>query len=424
MNNNIGTSNLGIHFSRIMALLVGFLVNYDHFTIGGMSIVSLLILVYLVLVITSFEIGTFSRKDKKFFLPFLYLALLIILNFINSNYLNNTIFPVSFIFCLILYYVTFVHVKNDPKVTDYFLGGFALGGIGMAVCFMLGIGIEFEGGRLEIFGSNSNNLGCLMCMSLSIILYKFFIKDHFKLQRFRFCLIIVLVPIIEVVLFSASRTAIIITALIILLCLIFSIKRTKSKIAKFMYLSAIVFGVYLIFNNWAVSKEYETFYLRVVEMREDENADYSSGRIDLWGELLEEAIQHPLGLGQTGYTVVAQKLMSSTKIDGEASPHNVPLEVFLYTGIVGFIIMLLFWIRIFNKARLYYKRNNDLTFILLVSVFYIQMMFGQILLFRNAWITFGIIAGSLLLQYRRLKNPVALDKTILLSEIQDYKAIV
>ena len=425
MNNHTGKRNIGTYVCRIMALLLGILVNFDFFTIGGMSIVSLLILVYFVFVIISFRIGKISKLDKKFFLlPFLYLTLLILLNLLNSNYINNTVFPIGFIFCIILYYVTFVHVKNDPRTIDFFLSGFVLGGIGMSICFMLGIGVEFEGGRLEIFGSNSNNLGCLMCISLSIVLYRFVIKDCFKLKWLRLCFIIVLVPIIEVVLFSASRTALIITVTIILLCLFISIKKIKSKRARFMYLSVIVCGGYFIINNLVDFEEYETMYSRVVEMRENENANYSSGRTTIWDELLVEAIQHPLGLGQTGYTVIAQKLMSSTKIDGEASPHNVPLEVFLYTGILGFIIMLSFWIRIFIKALHYFRDKNDLTFILLITIFYIQMMFGQILLFRVAWITFGIIAGALLLQSKRIKYPILNDNQMHLHDAQDQQASI
>ena len=407
---NIG-SKLWMGFCRIMALLVGLSVNFDFFTVGGVSIVSIIIVLYCSFVIIPFRVCADPNNGGRFSrLPLLYLLLLIILNIINTNEVNNSILPIGFLFCIILYCITLVHVERDIKVIGFFLCGLGLSGVIMSICFYLGIGVEYEGGRLQMFGSNSNNLGCLLCVSLAIILYKVIIKDCFKLKILRYIFTLCLLPIIGLIFFTASRTALIITVLIILLCFVEFIKNQKSQMTKILCLIVFVSGLYMIYKAIDDVAEYEVLYTRVVEMGEDDNMDYSSGRTSIWEYLIDVAIQHPFGVGQTGYSLIAKKVFGSTNIDGEASPHNVPLEIYLYTGIIGFAIMFCFFAKILKNAWIYFRNNNDLILIFIVSVFYVQMMFGQILVFRNAWICSAIIAGSSLHYYRRIRPLIPIRK--------------
>lgn len=373
---------------RLMAFIVGVGINFDHYSVMGVSVVTLIIIIYLFLILSLYGGIKVSANEQKFYwLPIAYLFLLIILNAFNCNEVSDTIIPVSFIFCLILYYISIVHIKNDPKTIVSFLSGITVGGVLMTLFFNLGVGVEYESGRLFLFGSNPNNLGCLMCISAAIILYALIIKDHFKIKIFRYFFVVLLVPIVQVVFATASRTAFF--ALAIVFAIAFIMTPTKRKITKVFYFvvfAAIIYAVYI------TMAEYETLYLRVVEI--GENEDYTSGREGRWETLFNYALQNPLGLGQTGYAKIAKPIYSSSEINGEASPHNVFLEVLLYTGFLGLTIMSFFWFHIIKKAWLYYKENKDLLLLLIMSVLFAQMMLGQILISRVAWIVFGIVVGA------------------------------
>ena len=380
-------SSFMIKVCRLIAFIVGIGINFDHFSIMGVSVVSLIIILYFIFIILTFGGSKIRTNERMFYWPpIAYLLLLVFLNIINSNDVSDSVFPVSFIFCLVLYYISIIHVKKDPNSIMSFLFGISVGGVLLTLFFNLGIGVEYESGRLFLFGSNPNNLGCLMCLSAAIILDVWIIKDYFKLKFLRYSFAVLLIPIIQVIFATASRTAFLALAIVIILA--FSITPTKRIITKVFYIFVLVAIIYFVYQSLA---DYETLYLRVVEMGETE--DYTSGREGRWQMLFNVALQNPLGMGQTGFAKIAKSIMSSSDIDGMASPHNVFLEVLLYTGFAGFIIMSYFWFHVIKKTWLFYKGNKDLLLVLLMSVLLVQMLLGQILIFRTAWIVFGIIAG-------------------------------
>lgn len=382
-------TNSQIRLNRIMAFIVGFAVNFDYFSFaGGLSIVSLIIICYFFFVLSSFKVKTINKADYKFIWPpIIYLFILMVLNVFNLNSVNSSIVPISFVFCLLLFFVVFIHVKNDSKSVVYITNGVALGGIAMTICFNLGVGVEYESNRLTMFGGNPNNLGCFMCVTAVIVLYSYILKDSFHLRAIRFLFIPLLLPIFQVVFATASRTAFLTLALVILLSFLFV--PVKKKITKVLLI--IVFAI-IVYISYKSLEDYETLYARLFLLAEGE--DISSGREGRWEQLLLIAKQNPFGIGQTGYSEVAQRLFSSADIEGYASPHNVLIEVLLYTGFGGLFLMSFFWFHIFNRTRQYLKENNDLLLLLIMVVFLIQMLFGQILIFRTAWLFWGVIAGS------------------------------
>ena len=392
MTNALEKNNFGsIRLNRIMAFIVGLAINFDYFSIGGgLSIVSLIIVVYFFLVFSSFKTKVFMKNDYEYIWPpIIYLFLLIILNILNLNLVRSSILPVSFVFCLLLFFVVFLHVKKDSKAINYFVNGVAFGGVVMAICYTLGIGVEFElySNRLTMFGSNSNNLGCLMCITIAIVLYNYIIKDFFHIRSLRYLFVFLLIPMVLVIFATASRTAFL--TLVLVVSLSFLLVPTKKKVTKLLLICILALVAYVGYKSL---EDYVTLYDRLFLMAERE--DYSSGRDERWGQLFSIAIQNPFGLGQTGYAEVAKPLYGSPEIDGQASPHNVFLEVALYTGFLGLFLMSFFWFNLFKKAWRYIKEYKDLLFFLIMVVFFTQMLFGQILIFRVAWLFFGIIAGS------------------------------
>ena len=133
-------------------------------------------------------------------------------------------------------------------------------------------------------------------------------------------------------------------------------------------------------------------YERLMETVEDGS---SSGRTDIWKALLPNLMKHPiLGVGQTGYAAVANQELSAVAgsiYEYGYSPHNVLIEVFAYTGLVGLFVMLLFWGRIGVSAYNGYKQQNNLVPLLLLMPILLSIMTGQVLADKVAWLSYAYI---------------------------------
>ena len=386
---NIKELRLLTSVNRIMAFILGVAINFDYFMVGGViSFVTLLILLYFVSVFIFLGRVTLSVYYKKILvLPFLYLALLILMNLVNSNTVSHRLIQPGFAFCLGLFVFVFFHLSKDNKAYEFLLSGLMTGGILMSFFFWVGVGVEYQNGRLTMFGTNPNNLGCLLCLSVAIMLYKVIIDDLFNLRLLRFLFLLTLFPIVRLILSTGSRTAFFSMSSVALL--VFLVAPTKYKITK-VVLVAILIGTIIIGYGYLL--EYEDLYSRIMLTFSDGDL---SNRESIWARLVPLALDHPFGIGQTGYTEFTQQVFLSTDIDGAASPHNVLLEVALYTGFLGLFIMSLFWFRVFRCAWYEFKKGRDLLPILLMLVIFVQMLLGQILTFRTAWVVYAyVIAGS------------------------------
>jgi O-antigen ligase len=87
-----------------------------------------------------------------------------------------------------------------------------------------------------------------------------------------------------------------------------------------------------------------------------EGADaVSAGRLDgIWGPLMPEIFDHPFfgnGLGAVMYS----KAMRMEMLDLVAHPHNAFLEAYLNMGIVGFILIVGFWLWTWRRLRVLSK---------------------------------------------------------------------
>ena len=371
--------------NRIMIFVVGIALNFDYFTIGSVSLVSLFYIIYF---LTAFlYIGSLSLNHFKRLLNpvIVYILLLIFINILNVNETDSQVFPVSFIFCFILFLFALNHLEKDSLAGVFLTSGIMTGGIILSICYLLDVGVEYELGRITLFGCNSNNLGCLMCLTFAIIIYDCIIKDIYHFEIFRFLFILLIVPIVLLILGTASRTAFLALFLVLLSTLFLT--PTRKKLTKVFVL--ITLGI-SIACGYEYLEEYELMYDRIIESAEEGDA---SGRDLIWTRLLTVAVENPMGIGQTGYTEYVNKNTTSNDINGGASPHNVPLEIYLYTGFIGLFFMSIFGYRVFRSAWYKYRKENYLLPFLLVIVLIVQMLFGQLLIFRTAWLSFAFICA-------------------------------
>ena len=89
-----------------------------------------------------------------------------------------------------------------------------------------------------------------------------------------------------------------------------------------------------------------------------------------------------------------------------SSPHNVILEVLLYTGIFGTVFYIIFLFKIFYSAYLTQKNNNKILPILLIPSILAYVLANQALPVKFCWMLMAYIIGTYLInsQYNLLKK--------------------
>lgn len=342
-----------------------------------------------------FFLQTLQQRRSLIALPFVWIVLLTIVNGFYYNPLYGVpIVNTTIIMCFVLYVFMLVHLKQDISAANYLLYGFVFGNIIMSFLFLAGIGVEIDptSMRLQMFGSNSNQLGVYMSYSIIVIVNDWILRDTLKLLAFRWGLILLLIPQGVLLLATASRTAFLIVVLA-LICIVLLYK-TKRLFVKILF---IIAGCWLIMFGYSSIMGGDSTLATRMETTTDENN--LSGRDSIWDALFPYVSKHPLfGVGQTGYVEVSMEALSETKITDSGatygfSPHNVLLEILLYTGIVGLVIMLLFWGKIGLTALKIYINSTNTTLLLCLIPVMGCIVSGQILGDKVAWMLYACIAA-------------------------------
>lgn len=398
MNNSQHMLSL-FNIRRLLIFLYGLSTCFGTFAIAGdsrnftMSFI-LAMLYMLSMVISINSIGSTIRKYAQYITPiFLLIALITIMNVFNANGYNVPMIPIPMLSCFILFLAMLLHSLFDSKAIEYCILGFAVGSMVLATLFILGIGIYVEDGilldedeRMSMFGQNQNELGLIMAHGIALVLM-FVIKDELHLGTARYLLTIPVVFMLSLLLSSASRAAFVSLVLIaVLIVLLHKANGCLSQITFWL----ISIGLCI----WGLSHldASEIMYERIMMTLEEGN---SSGRGDIWSALMPRLLETPiLGVGQTGYADVAHKELSGiSRVMHEYgySPHNVFIEVFAYSGIVGLCLILTFWIRITrDSVNIYKNMGNILPMLLLVPIL-LSILTGQVLANKFAWVVYAYI---------------------------------
>lgn len=382
----------------ILVFIIGFSIPFNQVTVslaGRSWTISLFcILFYFISMSSSFgEMGRLSNiYGKKIYLPMLFFFLLTGMNIINyqSNEMNGPpILNMSIFWCIVLYYVLLIHQYVDKNPLDYCLIGIAIGCIIVAVCFVLGYQVDIRNGRKVIFNENANAIGIFQGIGAIVILNKFIIKDFFHLKFFKWLWILVFVPIMMLVMASGSRTAFVIIVMALVgTILLYPTTKTYLKI---LVLLIGFIGLYFLAENFINTDS--VLLERLMTTVDDGD---SSGRDELFNRLMPAIFENPiLGVGDTGYVSVSRQYLGIVHI-GEnviygASPHNVFMEVFLLTGICGFVIMVTFWLWEFKNGWYKYKKESEPIFALLIFPVLACLLSSQLLAIKWAYIIYAIV---------------------------------
>jgi len=260
---------------------------------------------------------------------------------------------------------------------------FALGSFVLSIFYIYGIGVEIGTfGRVSIFGDNVNAIGVRMCVSLLIMIMQI-IKFRTKHSNWFFLLVFCIPSMLNLMIETGSRVAMISFSLASLVIMLFSPVRSRQK--KFIF---IFFGLILLLLLSLKVLQSETMLARLFETSEGD----LSGRDLIWISLFPLIEDNILfGVGISGYIAFGAGLFD----ESYASPHNLFVEILCLTGVVGLLIYAIFLFRILRTAYASFKNDNNLLPIILFLPFFGLVLTGQVFDSKICWVilTYAIDSG-------------------------------
>jgi len=384
------SKQLIIKAQRIALYLFFFSINFevwDPFNTGGFFSVSKLTgWIYLFSLMPAIRYFNVADVKNPFFLSaWFYFIILTLVSIININNISFSFIDFTVFQNIFLFWVLFNHERKDSLILEKGMLSFALGSIALALLFNAGIGIEYEDGRVTIFGDNENIIGLRMSISLAILILNI-AQNRLKLGWLRYLLILPIPIMVQFMIETGSRVALISFVLIIITgVVLFKTKNVFSKIIAYS-VGAIISTILIIYIMQS-----ETLLHRILITT---NEGEFAGRDLIWRRLLPLIESNPIiGVGKTGYDYFSQ-----ITFGGFMSPHNVILEVLCYSGIIGLMVYLYFLYRIFKRGYHKYMVNGLLLPLLLLIPVLGMLVSGQILGVKIGWIIFAYIVGGSVLR--------------------------
>jgi O-antigen ligase len=263
---------------------------------------------------------------------------------------------------------------------------FALGSFVLSILYSLGIGVDYVGERVTIFGENQNAIGSKMSISI-VVLLLVILQNRLKLKWYRYLLCIPIPFLLKLMAETGSRIAFTQLALSLIIgSILFKTKNIRGKVVVF------IISIFLILIMGIILMQSEIMMKRLFETVEDSAL---GGRSKIWSGIIPLIISNPIyGVGETGY-----KYYSMITFSKLTSPHNVILELICYTGLLGLTIYLVYIYQICKRGYQSYKKKGLLLPILLLLYVFGMLFTGQILYDKIGWIIFAYNVGSTSIHY-------------------------
>lgn len=370
---------------RLALFIFFFSINFEVWdpfnTNGFFSISKLTGYVYLITMIPLLIHISTTNTIKYIIKPILiFFGLLTLVSIININTSSYSFFDFSIFQNIVLLWILMYHEQYQPLVLEKGIFSFALGSVILALLFNAGIGIDYEGGRVSIFGDNQNNVGMRMSISI-IILLTILLQNRLQLGKFRYLLLTPIPLMLTLMAESGSRLAFI--SFILSFIIGGFLFKTRKIWTKAMIM---VIGTLAFIAIWQFLLQNEILSIRLLQSVQE--GDISERDI-IWQRLLPLVKNNPIfGVGKTGYAFFAQATFGQA-----TSPHNVILEVLCLTGIIGLIIYLIFLYRVFKRIFNLYRTEDLLLPLLLTLPIFGLLLSGQILYVKIGWVIFAYIAS-------------------------------
>ncbi|WP_195349442.1 O-antigen ligase family protein [Bacteroides nordii] len=373
-------------------LIFVFLLPYNNLNLYiGFEIRKVVWFVWIILAIISFK-SCFSIKCIKQFLYPLWLQLLFMaciglyghLRYFYSTTLFNYEVVLAILFLLMSINELKININRIQKVYNTFIISLGV----LSIFAMLGIGLGInneETGRLTIFGSNANDLGNWAVCAIVFCVYSLLHKCNLIM---RIIFIIAIPLLLNLVASSASRGAFIF--LLIVLCLFAITTNTTQKYKKMILFILFILIGYLSFI-WIMSNE--LMRDRMISFITEED---TSGRNIIWSIGFSMIVERSIcGWGINGYI---QEM--TTRYGEYRSMHNMFLEYWVTSGIVGLFLLCMFFYR-FGRRVIKIRKVDNLPLILYTLVIMIALKTGGVQASLFFWFLISIsiaLSNSLILK--------------------------
>jgi O-antigen ligase len=385
---------------RITLYIFFISINFEifvPFNAIGLSFSRLTGILYLISIIP--EIKLFVRTDRLssiLLLALMFFSLLTFVSLLHFNVDSSNFFDITIFQNILLFWFLVNHARKDFLILEKGMLLFAFGTIVMAIFYIVGIGVEYEGGRLSMFQENENALGLNMSLGI-LILFMSVIQNKLQLSRLRFLFLIPIPLMVNFVFETGSRLAFL-SFLLSIIAGIVLLKTQKSSVKLIVITIGAVFLA--VIGVWLIQHE----VLRDRLFKSVQEGDLG-GRSEIWKNLLPLIKENPIfGVGSTGYASY-----TLTTFGGEESPHNVIIEVICLTGIAGLLIYLLMLYKILLKAYYNYRINGLLLPILMTIPVLGTIFSGQILTRKIGWIILAYIVGSTAIKAKSMKKNAVIN---------------
>ncbi len=355
-------------------------INFEVFSpfIEDLSVSKIAAFLYFgVSLLTPKQLFRTDKIKKYIYLPLLLFLLITFVSLININNFSSRFFNTTLLLNIVMFWFLLNHYRRDNRIFDKGFIWFVIGSALVGTFYLLEIGTELDSdGRVTIFNDNPNQIGVKMAIA-SLFLIDYTLNNKYK-KIYKPYYLILLIPIVSLLIATASRVAFI--SFIIGVVLFFILQKTRRIYSKLLI---ILVGIILINHGFNYLQQTDATIL--LRMDKSVNEGSISGRDEIWTGYLPTIIDNPIfGVGITGKTSVAVKYFGNDR-----SPHNVFIEILLYSGIVGLIIFSIFLFYFYKNAYLYYKYNNILYPLLLSIPVMGLLLSGQLLGVKVAWLIFA-----------------------------------
>ncbi|MRH99165.1 hypothetical protein GH721_01350 [Kriegella sp. EG-1] len=358
--------------------------NWNPFNLGGIISITymgsiLYILTWLPLLKSNFHL----KPLKKYIIPLLLLTLAGILSTAINNIYAETIqntYNQRFLTLVILMILIANQLYNDPKLISKVLSVYIASIILLYPLVLLGVGTEFVGGRLKLFGENPNGLGVKVVLAFLIITARL-INNKFTLKKFILNIVFALI-MLNLIMMTGSRGALA-SVFLGIACLIFYMKTSIWRKATFA-IGGIVFSVFLFNYIMSVNPDFSNRIERTIDKGD-------TGREELWSTAWLIIQDNPVfGVGIAG--AVPEMFHYTGRM---MYPHNVFLYILMTTGIIGLIFFLMFILALARNLYKNFKINNEIVYLVMYVIVLFNMAksggaIGKIFF----WFFFAILIGS------------------------------
>ena len=319
------------------------------------------------------------------------------ISLINANNFSSRFIDLAMIQNIFIFILMVNHARKDQLALEKGMLSMALGAILVSVLMTFGIGVTLMAedaagliNRITFFNAELNEISLKLVAGIVIILASFF-NNPLKLNKMVILIGLFCVPLmLNSIIGTASRTAV----LTLLLCgLSWIFFRTLASNKKFLtlILTTFILVIILVPAIFIIS-QIETFELLVTRLESTGGAgdNSSAGRISLWLGFFSLIFTNIFfGNGYSGFDLITYEYFGFNE-----SPHNVFLEVMLYTGIIGLVLYSMFLYRILKAAYHLYSKHNLLLPILIAPIAFAFIFILQGLNEKVCWILMAYVTGT------------------------------